>query len=98
MAPSPEVRPRMCSALGPDTLNVMGSDPPVWISTFPEVKYQSNTSSTPSLRSARRLKYRQDLVILCLPSLARRSTCAGGAHEILQFHTELRQEISDSRH
>src|SRR5206468_3611677 len=45
-------RPRRRSALGPDTLNVIGSDPPVWISTSPEVKYQSNTSATPSLRSA----------------------------------------------
>jgi hypothetical protein len=42
----------MCSALGSDTLNVMGSDPPVRISTSPEVRYQSNTSATPSLRSA----------------------------------------------
>jgi hypothetical protein len=25
------------------SLNVMGSDPPVWISTFPDVTYQSNT-------------------------------------------------------
>ena len=41
----------MCSALGADTLNVMGSDPAVWISTSPEV-YQSNTSATPSLTSA----------------------------------------------
>src|SRR5882762_7853338 len=48
MAPSPDVRPRRCSALGADTLNVMGSDPPVWISTSPEFKYQSNTSATPS--------------------------------------------------
>src|SRR3954467_15472397 len=52
MAPSPDVRPRRCSALGPDTLNVMGSDPPVWNSTSPEFMYQSNTSPTPSLRSA----------------------------------------------
>ena len=30
----------------------MGSDPPVWNSTSPEFMYQSNTSATPSLRSA----------------------------------------------
>src|SRR5947209_13148475 len=30
----------------------MGSAPPVWNSTFPDVMYQSNTSATPSLRSA----------------------------------------------
>jgi hypothetical protein len=34
------------------TLNVMGSDPPVCTSTSPELKYQSNTSATPSLGSA----------------------------------------------
>jgi len=39
-------------ALGADTLNVMGFAPPVWISTSPELRYQSNTSATPSLRSA----------------------------------------------
>ena len=37
---------------GANTLNVMGSEPPVWNSTSPEVKYQSNTSATPSLGSA----------------------------------------------
>ena len=51
-APSSDERPRRCSALGADTLNVMGSAPPVWNSTSPELKYQSNTSATPSLRSA----------------------------------------------
>jgi hypothetical protein len=30
-----------------------------------------------TLRSAKRLKYRQDLPILCLPSLAKSSTCSG---------------------
>src|SRR5262245_25509805 len=30
----------------------MGSVPPTWTSTLPEVKYQSNTSATPSLGSA----------------------------------------------
>jgi hypothetical protein len=41
----------MCSALGSDTVNVMGADPPVWMGTSPEV-YQSNTSATPSSGSA----------------------------------------------
>jgi DNA-binding CsgD family transcriptional regulator len=31
---------------------LMGSEPPVWNATSPELKYQSNTSATPSLRSA----------------------------------------------
>src|SRR6185436_10190566 len=61
-APSPEVRLRTCSALGPDILNVMGSDPPVWISTSPEVKYQSNTSATPSLRSATKPSSDMDMI------------------------------------
>src|SRR4051794_33236778 len=51
-APSSDHRPRRCSALGADTLNVIGSEPPVWNSTFPELRYQSNTSATPSFRSA----------------------------------------------
>ena len=51
-APSSEVRVRTCSALGADTLNVMESAPPVSISTSPELKYQSNTSPTPSPASA----------------------------------------------
>jgi hypothetical protein len=51
-APSSPQRARRCSALGPDTLNVMGSDPPVWNSTSPEATYQANTSATPSWRSA----------------------------------------------
>src|SRR5689334_25288534 len=51
-APRLEDSSRMCRALGSDTLNVIGSDPPVAISTVPELKYQSNTSATPSLPSA----------------------------------------------
>jgi len=51
-APSSAQRLRRCSALGSDTLNVMGSDPPVWNATSPEFMYQSKTSPTPSLRSA----------------------------------------------
>src|SRR5688572_4488441 len=66
MAPSPETRPRRCSALDPDTWNVMGSDPPVWISTSPEVKYQSNTSATPSLRSATKPSSDMDMIATSL--------------------------------
>src|SRR5215216_3996315 len=51
-APSSDQRPRRCLALGSDTLNVMGSEPPVWNATSPEFMYQSNTSATPSLGSA----------------------------------------------
>src|SRR5262249_23609473 len=64
MAPSPDVRPRRCSALGPDTLNVMGSDPPVWNSTSPELKYQSNTSATPSLASATKPSSDMDMIAM----------------------------------
>src|SRR4051794_27517491 len=52
IAPSSDQSRRRCFALGSDTLKVIGSDPPVWNSTLPELKYQSNTSLMPSLRSA----------------------------------------------
>src|SRR5437667_6512179 len=42
-------------------LNVMGSAPPVCISTSPELTYQSNTSATPSLRSARSEEHTSEL-------------------------------------
>src|SRR2546422_4409062 len=65
MAPSPDVRPRRCSALGSDTLNVMGSDPPVWISTSPELMYQSNTSATPSRSEEHTSELQSRLHLVC---------------------------------
>lgn len=51
-APNSDVRLRMCPALGSDTLNVIDPGPPVRTWTFPELKYQSKTSDTPSFGSA----------------------------------------------
>ncbi len=65
------MRPRRCSALGADTLNVMGSDPPVWNSTSPEWKYQSNTSPTPSLTSATKPSSDMDMIATTFPDMAR---------------------------
>ena len=48
-------------ALGSDILSVMGSDPPVWISTSPET-YQLNTSAKPPLRSATKPSSDMDMI------------------------------------
>ncbi len=47
----------------------MGSDPPVSISTFPEDMYQSNTSATPSLRSATKPSSDMDMIAMSLDML-----------------------------
>src|ERR1051325_9235971 len=61
-APSSDQRPRRCSALGSDTLNVIGCEPPVRNSTFPELMYQPNTSATPSLSSATKPSSDMDMI------------------------------------
>src|SRR5690606_33772036 len=65
-APSSDQRSRRCPALGPDTLNVMGSDPPVWNSTSPDRRYQSNTSATPSSASATKPSRDMDMIATTL--------------------------------
>src|SRR4051794_41925463 len=65
----------MCSALGSDTLNVMGAEPPVWISTSPELRYQSNTSATPSLESA--TKPSSDMDMMATTCVIRLSSVSG---------------------
>src|SRR5688572_20473488 len=100
MAPSPETRPRRCSALDPDTWNVMGSDPPVWNSTSPEWKYQSNTSATPSLRSATKPSSDMDMIATTFDIamfLSARVAC--GAFDLVQQGSDvLRGPPRPARH